>query len=224
MTEEVANVKAENPFKKGTKKFLVAERLFRGEIDNQKIAEEVGVKKGTVYSVKSVLRGLGLYRKKDAKPKSNLPSHQDPSPTSQPEESPNNTAHEASPPATFPESSPELIEKIAGKVVKLLKNEGEHERERLPPGIMPVEAEDVEVIGEKVNYKVALNPEIFWRYNVFKAENERRGGVKWAGSFADFLDLATKGILAVYGIHPTVVSLKGKKLMVELPVGLGGED
>ena len=29
-----------------------------------------------------------------------------------------------------------------------------------------VPLEDVEVVGEKVNYKVALNPEIFYRYNV----------------------------------------------------------
>ena len=223
MTEEVANVKAKNPFKKGTKKFLVAERLFRGEIDNQKIAEEVGVEKGTVYSVKSILRGLGLYPKKPGKPKSNLPALQEPSPASSPEGSPDNTAHEASKPATLPESSPELIEKIAGKVVELLRSGEEHEREGLSVGLMPIEAEDVEVIGEKVNYKVALNPEIFWRYNVFKAETERRGR-KWAGNFSDFLDLATKDILAVYGIHPTVVSLKGKKLMVELPVEMGGED
>jgi hypothetical protein len=46
-----------------------------------------------------------------------------------------------------------------------------------PPDVQPadnlpgtaVPGEDVEVIGEKINYKVALNPEIFYRYSIFRA-------------------------------------------------------
>lgn len=62
MAEATGEVKIENPFKEGTKKFLVAERLLKEETDSNKIAKEVGVKKDTVYSVKSELRGLGIYQ------------------------------------------------------------------------------------------------------------------------------------------------------------------
>jgi hypothetical protein len=107
-----------------------------------------------------------------------------------------------------------LVERIAQRVIEELKPKVPPEE--LPPGVVSLPMEEVEVVGEKVNYKVALNPEIFHRYNTFKAEVTRRGK-KWEGDFSDFLDLATKDILAVYGIYPTTVTLRGRKLLVELP-------
>jgi hypothetical protein len=68
------------------------------------------------------------------------------------------------------------------------------DRERsLPKGVSEIPAlEEVEVVGEKVNYKVALNPDVFWRFNVFKAQNQRltsMGKAKpFQGDFSDFLN------------------------------------
>lgn len=93
----------------------------------------------------------------------------------------------------------------------------------VPDGAVPLE--EVEVIGEKVNYRVALNPEIFYLYSVFKAQNTRlaktSGAPLWKGDFSDWLYLATKELLASYNIHPTVVATSGNKIMIELPTGEG---
>jgi len=223
MTGETEASKVKIPFRAGSKKFLVAQKILAGETDDDKVCREVGVKKATLWNVKSELRKLGYIEKRTISP----PATSSTSQTTTPEDASVGLPGETLPPTTRPGEVPELpkefVGEVARKVVDLLREEGKRGLERLPPGVMPLEAEDVEVVGEKVNYKVALNPEIFWRYNVFKAETERRGR-KWGGDFSDFLDLATKDILAVYGIHPTVVSLRGKKLMVELPVEVGGED
>jgi hypothetical protein len=49
--------------------------------------------------------------------------------------------------------------------------------ESISPEVKPVEdlpqdvqlpPEDVQLAGEKVNYRIALNPEIFFKYSVFK--------------------------------------------------------
>jgi len=85
-----------------------------------------------------------------------------------------------------------------------------------PSGIREFPAEDVEVIGERLNYKVALNPAIFSRYDKFKAVCLKRGN-QWNGDFADFLDMATKDILAVFGIYDTVVEFRGGKYLIEVP-------
>lgn len=205
------------PYKPGTKKFLVAQKVLAGETDAEKIAREVGCKKDTVYVVRSELR-------------KNMPKQLE-NPQSLDKSFQEDVSEKAS--GSLPddvkgrELTSEIARGIVDEVTKTFKDElrrlmeGSSQKltadEKLPR--TPLEAEDVEVVGEKVNYKVALNPEIFWRYNVFKAEAERRGK-KWNGSFSDFLDMATKDILAVYGIHPTVVAMKGKKLLVELPVNM----
>jgi len=94
----------------------------------------------------------------------------------------------------------------------------------LPPDVAPEDpniiGEAVEVTGEKVNYKVALNPEIFHFYNIFKAMSEKRG-TKWTGNFGDFLYMAVKDVLTVHGIHPTVMLTKGRQFLIELPPGVG---
>ena len=59
----------------------------------------------------------------------------------------------------------------------------------------PVPGEDVEVVDEKINYRVKLNPEIFYRYSVFKARTEQLGN-EWKGDFSDYLDMATKDLLS----------------------------
>ncbi|MCJ7632050.1 hypothetical protein MUP77_06605 [Candidatus Bathyarchaeota archaeon] len=97
------------------------------------------------------------------------------------------------------------------------------EVEKLPGISVPVE--EVELVGEKINYKVALNPEIFYRYSVFKARAEALGN-KWDGDFSDFLDIATKDVLTVHGLYPTVLTVgKSGKMLVEIPMSAqqGGE-
>jgi hypothetical protein len=211
------------PFREGTKKYLLAKRLIAGDEDDELICRELGIKKATLWNVRSELRKLGLLKRGNSETPPTQSPHQNTEKTDSPQSSPNpqqtlesEPKQKPNPTSELPELSSELISEIARKVADYL---GKEENPKAKPlsGVMPLEAEDVEVVGEKVNYKVALNPEIFWRYSVFKAEAERRGR-QWNGSFSDFLDLATKDILAVYGIHPTVLSMKGKKLMVELPV------
>ena len=194
------------PYNPGSKSYLVAQMLLEGKKDDETICKEVGVKRKTLWTVKSRLRRSGFIDSENITPQD--APHEMPSANKQPNsniEAPSSTPH-----------SQQLVEEVARRVLELLRNENP-QRSTRPAEVLPLEAEDVEVVGEKVNYKVALNPEIFWRYSVFKAEAERRGR-QWNGSFSDFLDFATKDILAVYGIHPTVLSMKGKKLMVELPV------
>jgi hypothetical protein len=208
--------------------------LLEGKKDDDTICKEVGVEKKTLWTVKAKLRRLGYIAPRKKKTRRKTP--QDRQDFETPQKTPQIAPHESPPmdkpsypPTPTPTPTPsqqgqqtqqQLVEEVARRVLELLKSENplssKHSDAR-PDGVPPLEAEDVEVVGEKVNYKVALNPEIFWRYNVFKAEAERRGR-QWNGSFSDFLDLATKDILAVYGIHPTVLSMKGKKIMVELPV------
>jgi hypothetical protein len=227
------------PYNPGSKSYLVAQMLLEGKKDDDTICKEVGVEKKTLWTVKAKLRRLG-YIAPRTKTLETPQETQKGTPQGRlyaetPQETPQYAPHEAPPidkpsnPATPPPSPTptpmptpqaqqppqQLVEEVARRVMELLSKQ--NPRSSTPSvRLIPLEAEDVEVIGEKVNYKVALNPEIFWRYSVFKAEAERRGR-KWDGTFSDFLDLATKDILAVYGIHPTVLSMKGKKLMVELP-------
>jgi len=221
------------PYNPGSRSYIVAQMLLEGKKDDDTICKEVGVEKKTMWTVKAKLRRLGLIAPRTKTPetpqetllKTSQPALHEPTSIGK-ESNPNVEVPSANPtptptPTQQAQQPPQqLVEEVARRVVELLKTENplfSKRSDARSEGVPPLEAEDVEVIGEKVNYKVALNPEIFWRYNVFKAEAERRGR-PWNGSFSDFIDLATKDILAVYGIHPTVLSMKGKKLMVELPV------
>jgi hypothetical protein len=232
------------PYNPGSRSYIVAQMLLEGKKDDDTICKEVGVEKKTLWTVKAKLRRLGYLAPRTKTLETPQQTQQEtpqgksydetphetpryaphePPPIDKPSNPPTSTPSPTSSPAPTPQAQQppqQLIEEVARRVVELLKTENpwvSKRSEAHPEGFLPLEAEDVEVVGEKVNYKVALNPEIFWRYSVFKAEAERRGH-PWNGSFSDFLDIATKDILAVYGIHPTVLSMKGKKLMVELPV------
>jgi len=222
MSAENNASKVKIPYREGSKKFLVAQKILAGERDDDKICREVGVKKNTLWNVKSELRKLGYVEKRTTSPPAASSTSQAGTGTGGSVGSSGETAPPATRPGEVTGLPKEFVGEVARKVVEILREDAGRGLEKLPRGVSPLEAEDVEVVGEKVNYKVALNPEIFWRYNIFKAETERRGRT-WGGDFSDFLDLATKDILAVYGIHPTVVSLRGKKLMIDLPVEIEGE-
>jgi hypothetical protein len=77
--------------------------------------------------------------------------------------------------------------------------------------------EEVEVVGDKINYKVALNPEVFHLYNIFKAEVRRRGR-EWKGTFGDFVYMAIRDVLKMHGIIPTVLVLRKGQLFARLKV------
>ena len=81
---------------------------------------------------------------------------------------------------------------------------------------MPV-GEEVEVVGDKINYKIALNPEVFHLYNIFKAEVRRRGR-EWKGTFGDFVYMAIRDVLKMHGIIPTVLVLRKGQLFARLKV------
>jgi hypothetical protein len=55
--------------------------------------------------------------------------------------------------------------------------------EKGPPGVeLPIQ--NVDVIAEKVNFRLSLDPEIFFRYNVFKARVKALGK-EWDGTISD---------------------------------------
>lgn len=244
-----------NPYKEGTRSFLVAEALMAGETDKGKIVRQLGVMMDTVYNVTSELRRRGIkvamheihkfYAPADlgagessgvgdpsahgvmpsgtgapepvtppADPSSGAPAIQAPvtpqgrSPSS---ESPSVTSRAPS------VRQPAEIDypRLAQEVVKAMA-QGEAGVQPTPPG-KEAPVEDVELIGEKVNYKIALNPEIFYRYSIFKAQAARMGR-QWNGSLSDWIDLCTKDILAHYGMYPTVMYSKGRTMMIEVPV------
>ena len=91
--------------------------------------------------------------------------------------------------------------------------------QKVPEGAAPM-GEEVEVKGEKINYKVALNPEIFYLYSIFKAEAERKGN-RWDGDFGDFLHMAAKDLLSVHGLRPAVVAVREGTLMLKMPMEEG---
>ena len=87
-----------------------------------------------------------------------------------------------------------------------------------PSGIRDFPGEEIEVIGEKINYKVSLDPEIFSTYNKFKAVCIKRG-TNWDKDFSDFLMMSVKTAMNYYGIYDMVVEMKGDKMLFEMPVG-----
>jgi len=88
-----------------------------------------------------------------------------------------------------------------------------------PSGITDFPGEEIEVIGEKINYKVALDPEIFSTYNKFKAICIKRGNI-WEKDFSDFLMMSVKTAMSYYGIYDMIVEVKGNQMLFEMPVGV----
>lgn len=119
----------------------------------------------------------------------------------------------------------DMVKRIAKEVVSMMQNPITPDPP--PQGLQSAPIEEVEVIGQKINYKIALSPDVFWRFNVFKAQNQRlvaMGKAKqFTGDMSDFIDLATKTVLSTYGLYPTVMTMHGGKMLVEMPIE-GGED
>lgn len=87
-----------------------------------------------------------------------------------------------------------------------------------PSGISDFPGEEIEVIGEKINYKIALDPAIFSTYNKFKAICIKRGN-KWEKDFSDFLMMSVNDAMSFYGIYDMIVEVKGDKMLFEMPYG-----
>jgi hypothetical protein len=51
LPEASTQAQPSNPYKEGTKRFLVARRLIADELDRSKLAREVGVSNQTIYNV-----------------------------------------------------------------------------------------------------------------------------------------------------------------------------
>ncbi len=88
-----------------------------------------------------------------------------------------------------------------------------------PSGITNFPGESVEIIGEKINYKVALDPQIFSTYNKFKAISTKRG-TPWDGDFSDFLMMSVKDAMSIHGIYDAIIEVKGNKILFEMPAGV----
>jgi hypothetical protein len=118
----------------------------------------------------------------------------------------------------------DTVKRIAKEVVSMMQNPAEPQLEKpFPKGFTPLPMEEVEVAGDRINIKVALNPLIYSRLMKFKAanldlaKNDQRIKV-FSGDLGDFIDLATKTLLNVYGIYPDVsLRLRGGNLLIELP-------
>jgi len=85
-----------------------------------------------------------------------------------------------------------------------------------PSGITDFPGESIEVVGEKINYKVALDPEIFSTYNKFKAVCVKRG-TPWDKDFSDFLMFSVRDAMAMYGVYDVVVEYRGGSLLFDAP-------
>jgi len=119
----------------------------------------------------------------------------------------------------------DMVKRIAKEVVSMMQTETPEPPtlKPLPKGFTPLPMEEVEVAGDRINIKVALNPLIYSRLMKFKAanldlaKNDQRIKV-FSGDLGDFIDLATKTLLNVYGIYPDVsLRLRGGNLLIELP-------
>ena len=64
--------------------------------------------------------------------------------------------------------------------------------------------------------KIILNPKVYLWFDYARSE------LKFQGDIGDFFDMATKDVLAIHGIIPTVLSLSGRKLSVDIPPQLTG--
>jgi hypothetical protein len=56
---------------------------------------------------------------------------------------------------------------LANMVADIIRGKPQPAQPELPGTALPIE--EVELVREKVNYKITLNPEIFYRYSIFKA-------------------------------------------------------
>jgi hypothetical protein len=73
--------------------------------------------------------------------------------------------------------------------------------------------EVLEIEADEMNVRLRINPAVFYLYEIFKAETKRRGN-EWQGEIGDFLYMAAKDALAVHGIYPSVITLKGGQMAV----------
>jgi hypothetical protein len=73
--------------------------------------------------------------------------------------------------------------------------------------------EVLEIEADTIPIRLRINPAVFYLYEIFKAETRRRGN-EWNGDLGDFIYMAVKDALAVHGIYPSVVTLKGSQLAV----------
>jgi hypothetical protein len=71
--------------------------------------------------------------------------------------------------------------------------------------------EVLEIEADAVPVRLRMDPVVFYLYEIFKAETRRRGN-EWKGDLGDFLCMAAKDALAVHGIYPSVVTLKGGQM------------
>lgn len=107
----------------------------------------------------------------------------------------------------------ERVEAVINRFMSGVSPSGE------PSGITDFPGEEIEVIGEKINYKVALDPEIFSTYNKFKGICIKRG-TNWDKDFSDFLMMSVRTAMNYYGIYDMVVEMKGNKMLFEMPMGV----
>jgi hypothetical protein len=78
----------------------------------------------------------------------------------------------------------EIVSEAVGEAMrKLIESISPETKPVEPPTPQNVQLpkENVQLAGEKVNYRIALNPEIFFRYSVFKARATSLGN-KWEGT------------------------------------------
>lgn len=114
--------------------------------------------------------------------------------------------YEANPPNEAEEDMSvinERLERVEAVVERFMSGTAPSGR---PSGVTDFPAEDVEVVGEKLNYKLALNPAIFSRYDRFKAIVKKRGKT-WTGDFSDYIEMCTKDLFTIFGIHEMVVEM-----------------
>ena len=149
------------PYKPGTKSFLIAQRLQKGE-DYETIKRELRVERKTIYNVKSMLKKLGLLPRSSAAPAISPPSSSEPSAREPPYE-----------PSLSVAPSREIERKPLGKSEGLGKEEEKLFAEGAERELM--------LQATPIVRKVVLNPRIYLLYDYARTR------LNFDGDLGDFL-------------------------------------
>lgn len=104
-----------------------------------------------------------------------------------------------------------IAERVSEKIIQKLMGGSQ---EKTEDGVIQ---EEVEITGDRIKWSGFIDPEVWMRYNIFKAVSAQQGK-KWEGTLGDFFNIATRDVITSHGYYPTVIRTKGNKALIEFPI------
>lgn len=104
-----------------------------------------------------------------------------------------------------------IAERVSEKIMQKLMGGS---KEKTEDGVIQ---EEVEITGDRIKWSGFIDPEVWMRYNIFKAVSLQQGK-KWEGTLGDFFNIATRDVITSHGYYPTVIRTKGNKALIEFPI------